>query len=45
MFRSFFMAGKPFIGGDTPSIADFRLACSLEFLAAIDYPLLAWDFT
>ena len=42
VFRSFFMAGKPFIGGDTPSIADIRLACSLEFLAAIDYPLPAW---
>ncbi len=40
--ESFFLNGKPFIGGDRPSIADIRLAASLEFLAAIDYELPAW---
>ena len=34
--------GKPFIGGDTPSIADIRLSATLEFLDAIDYDLPAW---
>jgi glutathione S-transferase len=42
VFHSFFMAGKPFIGGDTPSIADIRLAATLEFLRAIDYDFPAW---
>jgi len=28
----FFLDGKTFIGGDTPSIADIRLAATLEFL-------------
>jgi glutathione S-transferase len=42
VFHNFFFAGKPFIGGDRPSIADIRLAASLEFLAAIDYPLPQW---
>jgi glutathione S-transferase len=41
-YRSFFLDGKPFIGGDSPSIADFRLAASLEFLHAIDYDFPAW---
>ena len=36
------MNGTPFIGGAKPSIADIRLAATLEFLAAIDYPLPAW---
>ena len=31
-----------FIGGDRPSIADIRLAATLEFLHAIDYPLPGW---
>ena len=35
-YRSFFLAGKRFIGGDSPCIADFRLAATLEFLNAID---------
>jgi glutathione S-transferase len=40
---SFFFDGDaPFIGGEYPSIADIRLAASLEFLAAIDYELPAW---
>ena len=39
------MDGKPFIGGDKPSIADIRLAATLEFLAVIDYPLPDWAKT
>jgi glutathione S-transferase len=42
VYRTFFLAGKPFIGGDTPSIADIRLAASLEFLRAIDYEFPSW---
>ena len=42
VYRAFFLDGKPFIGGDTPSIADFRLAATLEFLRAIDYEFPAW---
>ena len=42
VFRTFFMDGKPFIGGDSPSIADIRLAATLEFLRAIDYDLPPW---
>ena len=42
VFRSFFLAGRPFIGGDNPSIADMRLAATLEFLRAIDYEFPAW---
>jgi glutathione S-transferase len=40
--RAFFLDGKRFIGGDAPSIADIRLAASLEFLRAIDYEFPAW---
>jgi glutathione S-transferase len=42
VYRAFFLAGKQFIGGDHPSIADFRLAATLEFLRAIDYEFPAW---
>jgi glutathione S-transferase len=42
VFQTFFMTGKPFIGGDHPSIADIRLAATLEFLRAIDYEFPAW---
>ncbi len=42
VYRAFFLEGKSFIGGDTPSIADFRLAATLEFLRAIDYEFPAW---
>ncbi|HMK69794.1 MAG TPA: glutathione S-transferase family protein [Xanthobacteraceae bacterium] len=42
VFHKFYMDGKPFIGGATPSIADIRLAATLEFLAAVDYPLPPW---
>ena len=41
-FHSFFLDGKPFIGGDEPSIADIRFAATLEFLRAIDYEFPAW---
>jgi glutathione S-transferase len=42
VFRSFFMDGNRFIGGDSPSIADIRLAATLEFLRAIDYDFPSW---
>jgi len=42
VYRAFFLAGSPFIGGDSPSIADMRLAATLEFLRAIDYDFPAW---
>jgi glutathione S-transferase len=42
VFHSFFRNGKPFIGGKSPSIADIRLAATLEFLAVIDYALPKW---
>ncbi|RWC48997.1 MAG: glutathione S-transferase family protein [Mesorhizobium sp.] len=42
VFHSFFRDGKPFIGGKNPSIADIRLAATLEFLAVVDYPLPKW---
>jgi glutathione S-transferase len=38
----FFMHDQRFIGGDHPSIADIRLAATLEFLRAIDYEFPAW---
>jgi glutathione S-transferase len=42
VFRSFFVGEGPFIGGAQPSIADIRLAATLEFLAVIDYAMPAW---
>jgi glutathione S-transferase len=42
VFRVFFLDGTPFIGGDSPSIADMRLAASLEFLNAVDYDFPGW---
>jgi glutathione S-transferase len=42
VFRAFYLDGKQFIGGDTPSIADMRLAASLEFLRVIDYDFPGW---
>jgi len=42
VYRTFFLGGRPFIGGDVPSIADMRLAATLEFLRAIDYPFPDW---
>ena len=41
-FHTFFIDGKEFIGRDGPSIADIRLAATLEFLRAIDYDFPAW---
>ncbi|HXY83835.1 MAG TPA: glutathione S-transferase family protein [Gaiellaceae bacterium] len=42
VYHTFFLANTPFIGGDHPSIADIRLAASLEFLRAIDYEFPGW---
>ena len=42
VYREFFLNGRKFVGGDSPSIADIRLAATLEFLAAIDYALPSW---
>ena len=42
VYRAFYLDGKRFIGGDQPSIADIRLAATLEFLNGIDYDLPAW---
>jgi glutathione S-transferase len=42
VYRTFFLDGKTFIGGDRPTIADIRLAATLEFLRAIDYDFPAW---
>jgi glutathione S-transferase len=41
-YRAFFLEGKSFIGGQSPSIADIRLAATLEFLKAIDYDFPTW---
>jgi glutathione S-transferase len=41
-YRDFFGADGGFIGGDQPSIADIRLACTLEFLAVADLELPEW---
>ncbi len=41
-YRAFFLDGRTFIGGDTPSIADIRLAATLEFLKGIDYDFPQW---
>ena len=41
-FRTFFVDGDRFIGGEKPSIADIRLAVTLEFLRAIDYDFPGW---
>jgi len=42
VFNTFFIGDEQFIGGDSPSIADIRLAATLEFLRAIDYDFPAW---
>jgi glutathione S-transferase len=41
-YRLFFLDGRTFIGGDSPSIADIRLAATLEFLNAVDYDFPEW---
>jgi len=42
VYRDFFLADGDFIGADRPSIADIRLACTLEFLAVTDMELPDW---
>ena len=42
VYHRFFLSDTQFIGGDSPSIADIRLAATLEFLNAIDYDFPAW---
>ena len=42
VYRVFFLTDRPFIGGDSPSIADMRLAATLEFLRAVDYEFPDW---
>lgn len=41
-YHKFFLRDKRFIGGDRVTIADIRLAATLEFLASIDYDLPSW---
>jgi glutathione S-transferase len=41
-YRAHFLEGKRFIGGERVTIADIRLAATLEFLRAIDYPFPDW---
>lgn len=40
--RQFFLGDHKFIGGAHPSVADIRLASTLEFLKAVDYAFPAW---
>jgi glutathione S-transferase len=42
VYRRFFLGDNPFIGGDSPSIADIRVCASLEFLHAVDYDFPSW---
>jgi glutathione S-transferase len=42
VYNAYFLADSPFIGGDEPSIADIRLASTLEFLAITDLELPSW---
>ena len=42
VYRQWFLDGRSFIGGATPSIADMRFAATLEFLRAIDYDFPGW---
>ena len=42
VYNTFFLKGRPFIGGEQPSIADIRLAATLEFLRSIDYDFPPW---
>jgi glutathione S-transferase len=41
-YRQFYIEDDGFIGGDSPTIADIRLACTLEFLAVMDTELPSW---
>jgi glutathione S-transferase len=42
VYRDFFLTDAGFIGGDSPTIADIRLASTLEFLAVADAELPEW---
>ena len=43
VYRQFFGVDEGFIGGgSSPTIADIRLVCTLEFLAVADAPLPEW---
>jgi glutathione S-transferase len=42
VYPRFFFNDAGFIGGDGPTIADIRLACTLEFLAVADTELPSW---
>jgi glutathione S-transferase len=42
VYPRFFFSDAGFIGGDSPTIADIRLACTLEFLTVADTPLPDW---
>jgi glutathione S-transferase/CDGSH-type Zn-finger protein len=39
LFTGKLLEGKPFIGGEKPSIADYSVACSLPLVAATDFTL------
>ncbi|HET6549263.1 MAG TPA: glutathione S-transferase family protein, partial [Solirubrobacter sp.] len=41
-FHTWFLHGRPFVGGEHPSIADIRWCATLEFLHAIDYGFPEW---
>ena len=41
-YHKFFLDGRKFVGGDSPSIADIRWAATLEFLRSIDYDFPGW---
>ena len=41
-FNTHFLDGRPFVGGESPSIADIRWVATLEFLKSIDYPFPDW---
>jgi glutathione S-transferase len=41
-YPKFFFSDAGFIGGDSPTIADIRLACTLEFLTVADTELPDW---
>lgn len=42
VYPRFFFSDAGFIGGDAPTIADIRFACTLEFLAVADTELPDW---
>jgi glutathione S-transferase len=42
VYPKFFFSDAGFIGGDGPTIADIRFACTLEFLAVADTELPGW---